>query len=109
MARSRCYLSFVQTCTGILVLTLVGCAAPCTPTRDVYGRIARSQRVLAAFRKAVPCPSTGKADRHCPGYVIDHVRPLCACGVDAVNNLQWQKIEDAKAKDQQEWQLCKGN
>ena len=26
----------------------------------------------------------------CPGYVVDHVRPLASVGADAPSNMQWQ-------------------
>lgn len=42
-----------------------------------------------------------------PGYVVDHVVPLCAGGADAPENMQWQTIEEAKAKDRLERQLCR--
>jgi len=41
------------------------------------------------------------------GYVVDHIIPLCACGLDHTSNLQWQTIEEAKKKDKEERKLCK--
>ena len=41
-----------------------------------------------------------------PGHVVDHVFPLCAGGVDAVSNLQWQTVADAHVKDRAEKELC---
>jgi len=38
----------------------------------------------------------------CPGYVIDHVTPLKSGGADKLENMQWQKITAAKAKDKTE-------
>ena len=49
-----------------------------------------------------PCPSTGKSGGACPGYVIDHVRPLECGGADAPSNMQWQTIAAGKAKDNTE-------
>jgi hypothetical protein len=34
-----------------------------------------------------------------PGYVVDHVVALKRGGADSPGNMQWQTIEDAKAKD----------
>jgi hypothetical protein len=67
----------------------------------------RSREVAAEFQREHPCPSTGKTRGACPGYVKDHVNPLCNGGPDAVANLQWQTIEDAKAKDRWERKLCR--
>jgi hypothetical protein len=40
--------------------------------REKSGRIARSSTGQTGFRKANPCPSTGKTTGPCTGYVIDH-------------------------------------
>lgn len=70
--------------------------------RDSHGRIKRSRAAIYAFKKSHPCPATGKTTGACPGYVIDHVQPLKRGGADAPYNMQWQTIEDAKAKDRTE-------
>lgn len=62
----------------------------------------RSQAVLHAFQRTHPCPSTGRATGPCKGWVKDHVVPLACGGFDAVGNLQWQSVADAKAKDRWE-------
>jgi len=49
---------------------------------------------------------TGLTSGPCPGYVKDHVLPLACGGSDAVSNLQWQTIRDAKAKDKWETRGC---
>jgi hypothetical protein len=59
------------------------------PARNADGSIKRSSAVLAAFRRANPCPSTGLTTGACPGWALDHVIPLASCGCDAVWNLQW--------------------
>lgn len=41
-----------------------------------------------------------------PGWVVDHVIPLCACGPDTVENMQWQTGTDAAIKDVLERQQC---
>jgi hypothetical protein len=66
----------------------------------------RSDAVRHAFAKAQPCPSTGKPTLPCPGYIIDHLKPLCAGGLDAVENMQWQTVADAKKKDVFEVEAC---
>lgn len=70
--------------------------------RDSHGRIARSDRAKSDFKKSHPCPSTGKSSGSCPGYVIDHVKPLKRGGADSPSNMQWQTKEAAKIKDKTE-------
>lgn len=70
--------------------------------RDSHGKIARSAKVKDNFKKAHPCPSTGKTSGACPGYTIDHIKPLKEGGADDSSNMQWQTKEDAKAKDKRE-------
>lgn len=70
--------------------------------RDTSGHIARSPKAKSDFKKQHPCPSTGKANGACQGYVIDHVKPLKRGGADASNNMQWQSKEEAKKKDKTE-------
>lgn len=43
----------------------------------------------------------------CPGYVVDHVHPLCAGGPDAPSNMQWQTVQAAKVKDRAERAQCR--
>jgi hypothetical protein len=64
--------------------------------RDSHGRIARSAKAKDNFKKSHPCPSTGRSSGACPGYVIDHVKPLKRGGADAPSNMQWQTKEAAK-------------
>ncbi len=70
--------------------------------RDKHGKIERSSKAKDAFRKTHPCPSTGKTTGACPGYVIDHIRPLKRGGADSPSNMHWQTKADAKAKDKWE-------
>ena len=67
----------------------------------------RSHRVIAEFKREQPCPATGQPRGPCAGYVIDHVVPLCAGGADAAENMQWQSVADAKAKDRLEAAQCR--
>jgi hypothetical protein len=70
--------------------------------RDSHGKIARDPRARNAFRREHPCPSTGKQSGSCPGYVIDHVKPLKRGGTDSPSNMQWQTTEQARIKDRTE-------
>jgi len=85
--------------TLFLLLTL-----PCSA-----GRIHRSAKVRRDFQHSHPCPSTGKRSGACPGYVKDHIKPLCAGGADATWNMQWQTVSDGKVKDRGERQVCRAN
>ena len=69
-----------------------------TPGRDAKGRLVRPEKAKDDFRKAHPCPATGKTSGPCPGYVIDHVVALKNGGADAPSNMQWQAVANAKAK-----------
>jgi hypothetical protein len=74
----------------------VGTAAYCaTCERGTNGRIRRPARVPAA----PSMPATGSTAGSCPGYVVDHVVRLKRGGPDDPTNMQWQSVEDAKAKD----------
>lgn len=70
-----------------------------TCERDGHGHIKRSLVAKHQFKNQYPCPSTGKSTGRCKGYIIDHVVPLKRGGADAPSNMQWQTIEESKAKD----------
>jgi len=55
-----------------------------------------------AFQHSHPCPATGRKSGACPGYVVDHVKPLKRGGADRPSNMQWQTRAEAKAKDRWE-------
>jgi hypothetical protein len=59
----------------------------------------QSREVTREFQREHPCPSTGRTSGACPGFRKDHIKPLACGGPDAVSNLQWQTIRQAKAKD----------
>ncbi len=61
----------------------------------------------SAFVKSHPCPSTGKTSGACPGYVVDHVRPLACGGADSPSNMQWQTEASGKIKDAYERNGCR--
>jgi hypothetical protein len=72
-----------------------------------HGRIRRSRAARAEFEREHPCPTTGRTSGACPGYVVDHVKPLACGGADAPSNMQWQTVAEGKAKDKWERVGCK--
>ncbi len=65
-------------------------------TRDSHGKRKRSESAKRKFMKQTGYPK----GRH--GYVIDHKVPLKKGGCDCPSNMQWQTIDEAKAKDKWE-------
>lgn len=92
---------------ALLLLLTFAIATPAIAGGRCYACSHRSTEAKAAFRREHPCPATGRVKGPCPGYVIDHVTPLCAGGKDEPQNMQWQTVEDGKAKDRLERKLCR--
>ena len=70
------------------------------------GRIPRSSAARHEFARTHACPSTHQKRLPCPGYVIDHVKPLACGGADKPSNMQWQTVRAGKAKDKWERKGC---
>lgn len=88
----------------LLLVAVSGCAH--SPEAEPP-RAHRSSSAKAAFAKAHPCPFNGKpSPNKCHGYVIDHIRPLACGGADDPSNMQWQTVEEGKAKDKWERKGC---
>ncbi len=85
-------------------ITACGCAALLLCGWREYPR---DPQVTRDFQATHPCPSTGLRYGACPGYIKDHINPLCAGGPDAVSNMQWQTKEDSYRKDEWELALCR--
>lgn len=66
----------------------------------------RSYHAIKLFKSENPCPANGNTKGKCPGYVIDHIKPLACNGIDSPNNMQWQTVKEAKAKDKWERLKC---
>ena len=64
--------------------------------RDKNGRIKRSEAAKMHFMRDSGYPHGRK------GYVVDHVVPLSKGGADDPSNMQWQTVQEAKAKDRTE-------
>lgn len=67
---------------------------------------ARDAKARRAFVREHPCPATGLRHGKCPGWVVDHIVPLCAGGADAPGNMKWQVVREAKIKDRKERRQC---
>lgn len=61
--------------------------------------VPRSYSAKAEFARRVACPATNKHTVSCKGYVIDHKKALDCGGKDQWQNMQWQTVAAAKAKD----------
>jgi hypothetical protein len=81
---------------GALLILLAGAA-------DAGQRSASERR---AFQRAELCPANAQPRGPCPGYVVDHIVPLCAGGADLQANMQWQTLADSLAKDAGERHYC---
>jgi len=87
----------------IPTLLLAGILAlPCSAQSPLQGSSPagpheqRSERAKEQFERQTGHPH-GWA-----GHVVDHVVPLSEGGADAPSNMQWQTVEEAKAKDKVE-------
>lgn len=104
MIRGYCVRIFYSIIAAAIIgLNLAHADIRCeTCPRDKSGHIQRSAAAKAEFKRQYPCPSTGKPRGACKGYVIDHVIALKRGGADSPDNMQWQTIKEAKAKDKWE-------
>jgi hypothetical protein len=66
----------------------------------------RDPAKVRAFRKTHPCPKTGMLTGSCPGYVIDHIKPLCFGGADDPSNMAWEETAASYIKDNFEREAC---
>jgi outer membrane biosynthesis protein TonB len=59
---------------------------------------ARPSSAKENFRKAYPCPSTGRSSGSCPGYEVEHMNPPACGGADSPGNMQWVQASSARKK-----------
>lgn len=74
----------------LLALALLECAS--------VAAAERSRAAVREFRAVHACPATAKHRGACPGFAVDHIRPLCAGGEDRPSNMQWISVEDHRWK-----------
>lgn len=84
----------------------IALVALCVVSAGTDAKQHRSTTARHAFVKAHACPATGQHRLPCRGYVIDHIKALACGGADAPENMQWQTVADAKAKDRWERREC---
>lgn len=70
-------------------------------------RIPRSGAAVSQFKKQTPCPATQHIEKRCPGYIVDHIIPLCMGGPDVPKNMQWQTKPASLVKDKFERDACR--
>lgn len=95
-------------------LALTGCEAtgqsytgsPSYSVKSYSGGPTRSPGARAAFVRDNPCPATGRRGGACPGYEVDHIRPLAAGGADHKSNMQWLSKSQHRAKTKAERKAC---
>jgi len=87
---------------SLLTFLIVGAGPTGVETAGAIAELARNG-MAKDFRNFA---STGRTTGACPGYRRDHVVPLACGGPDAVRNMQWQTIVDARAKDRWERRAC---
>lgn len=93
---------------AIAALAAIVCAAALAANAATPG-LYRSKSVIAAFKRANPCPANGLTRGACPGYQIDHREALICGGADTLANLQWLDIARHKAKTRDEVKLCRSH
>lgn len=91
----------------IVFLLLIAISTDCSFAHaEHYAGHERSQAAKNNFKLQHPCPSNGGNHGPCPGYIVDHIKPLACSGDDAPSNMQWQSVEEGKAKDKWERKDC---
>lgn len=70
------------------------------------GAANRSYKAKAEFRRLHPCPATAQTSGACPGWIVDHIEPLCAGGADHFSNMQWLSRDQARIKDPVDISRC---
>lgn len=74
---------------------------PKAPARKAASKSTPAKRSAKArndFRRANPCPVTGRTTGSCPGWEVDHVVPLACGGPDTPSNMQWLTAKENRKK-----------
>lgn len=84
----------------------LACLCLCLASSLTWAATNRDPKQVRAFRASHPCPASGLTVGSCPGWVVDHIRPLCFNGKDEPKNMQWQEREASFIKDVFEREAC---
>ena len=87
-------------------LTVIATGVCVAVARHALASERRSRAVARELQREHLCPSTGLTSGAGPGYRRDHIVPLACGGPDAVSNMQWQTVAEARAKEAWERQAC---
>lgn len=82
-------------------------AAVCTSPVAISQVIVRSSTEIQIFKRQNPCPASGKLFGTCPGYQVDHSIPLCAGGLDKMENMAWLTVADHRWKTRIDVRECR--
>lgn len=83
---------------GIGRILLVAVAVATAAAATAGPRIPRDPGQVRAFRAEHPCPATHRVSGPCRGWQVDHIRPLCAGGLDRPENMHWLATDDHRWK-----------
>ena len=89
--------------SGYGVFTLLSALALSAAAQPIQ----RSKAEVRQFRFSNPCPATGRHSGACPGWAVDHVKPLCAGGEDKSGNMQWIENPDHRFKTLVDTRECR--
>lgn len=77
------------------------------PASDALATTHRLRAMRAEFQREHACPATGRHRGACPGYQVDHIKPLKCGGADLPGNMQWLTVEQHKTKTKREAPICR--
>ena len=89
------------------VVTIIACIS--LAMSSAVGALPRDEQQKQEFKKANPCPTTGKTSGPCPGYHVDHKKALMNGGKDRPKNMQWLAEPVHREKTKADLAKCKGS
>jgi hypothetical protein len=81
----------------------------CPVVVGVEKQTKRDPHQVVLFKEKNACPSTKKLGNHpCPGWIVNHIKPLACNGPDTPENMEWEEQAASYKRDVWERQICKG-